>query len=308
MLGSERRIRRRGRIRIRLHPLFVVVLAAAVAGHFLALFVVLFAVVILHELGHAAAARALGYSIEEIELLPFGGVAKLAAGNIGFCARHETLIAISGPLVNLVLILLTSIWRMAPFGLSDWSQMFLTVNLTILFFNLLPGLPLDGGRIARAGLAQSRGYEPATRTVTTMSFYLAAALMFTGSAALWLGYPDAGLLALGLFLLFSAYTLRRQSRYDTLRFLDAKRRERPAGALPVRQIAVAGDTTVGEVAAMFAPGSYHVVCVRDAEGRLGERESAREERSIEEADLLAAVFERGMWTEPVWRLLPRSPL
>lgn len=308
MPGNDRYARRRERIRIRLHPLFLVVLAIAIAGHFLALFFTLFAVVVLHELGHAAAARALGYSVEEIELLPFGGVAKLAAGNIGFCARHETLIAICGPLVNLVLVVLTSVWRMTPFDRSDWSQTFLTVNLTILFFNLLPGLPLDGGRIARAGLAQSRGYEYATRTVTTMSFYLASALMLTGSAALWLGYPDAGLLALGVFLLFSAYSLRRHKRYDTLRFLDAKRRERPTGALPVRQLAVTAEATVGEVAAMFAPGSYHVVLVRDAKGRLGERERARAERRIEEADLLDAVFERGMWTEPVSRLLPGRPV
>ena len=284
--------------RLRIHPLFIAVVGLAFYGHFLGTVGVLFLVVVLHELGHVIAARFLGYETEYIELLPFGGVAKLASGNMGWHPRDETLIAICGPLVNLLLALAAVSWRLLFPVWSVWTHGFVSINLTVLFFNLLPGLPLDGGRIARAGLSLTRGYERATRLVLTMSFYIAGMLVIMGASALWLGYPDAGLLALGVFLLVAAYSLRRHSRYDTLRFLDAKRRERVAKTLPVRLLTAPGATSVGDVAAEFAPGAYHLVYVSRAEGAGGTSMEL-----VEESALLQAIFEEGMWAEPISELL-----
>ena len=284
--------------RLRIHPLFLAVVGLAIYGRFLGTVAVLFFVVVLHELGHVLAARSLGYSTEYIELLPFGGVAKLASGNMGWNPRHETLIALCGPLVNLLLALTSVAWRLLFPEWSAWTHGFVSINLTVLFFNLLPGLPLDGGRIARAGLSLTRGYERATRLVLTMSFYLAGMLVFMGASALWLGYQDAGLLALGVFLLVAAYSLRRHSRYDTLRFLDAKRRERVAQPLPVRLLTAPGATSVGAVAAEFAPGAYHLVYVSRGEGGGG-----GDMELVEESTLLKAIFDDGMWTAPISELL-----
>lgn len=284
--------------RLRIHPLFLAVVALAIYGRFLGTVAVLFLVVLLHELGHVVAAGSLGYETEYVELLPFGGVAKLAGGNMGWNPRHETLIALCGPLVNLLLTIASIAWRLLFPERSLWTHAFVEINLTMLFFNLLPGLPLDGGRIARAGLSLSRGYERATRLVLTMSFSIAAILVVMGAGALWLGYPDTGLLALGVFLLVAAYSLRRHSRYDTLRFLDAKRRERVLQPLPVRILATPGGVSVGAVAAEFAPGAYHLVYVSRGKG------SGRTDMEVvEESALLRAIFDDGMWTEPISELL-----
>lgn len=284
--------------RLRVHPLFVAIVVLAVYGHFLGTIAVLFLVVVLHELGHAVAARNLGYEIEYIELLPFGGVAKLSVGNMGWSPRHETLIALCGPLVNLILALPAVAWRILAPAQAGWTHRFVAVNLAVMFFNLLPGLPLDGGRIARAGLALTRGYEQATRLVLKMSFYIAGMLVIMGAGALWLGYPDAGLLALGVFLFVAAYSLRRHSRYDTLRFLDAKRRERLSTALPVRLLTAPDVMSIGDVAAQFAPGAYHLVYVRRCRPN-GEDALAL----VEETQLLRAIFEDGMWSETIRELL-----
>ena len=64
---------------------------------------ILFACVLLHELGHARDGSRIGIPREEIELLPFGGVAKLSHGHLGFSPRKEAVIAIAGPAVNLAL-------------------------------------------------------------------------------------------------------------------------------------------------------------------------------------------------------------
>ncbi|MCY0876319.1 MAG: site-2 protease family protein [Firmicutes bacterium] len=292
-------------IAIRINPLFLVVAAVAAYGHALPEVMGLFFVVILHELGHVLAAAKLGYQTETIELLPFGGVARLRSGHFGFTPSHETIIAICGPLVNLALALGGALLHLCGLLSGPSTQAFVTLNLTLLFFNLLPGLPLDGGRIARAGLARSKGYFEATKVVTRMSFLLSAALMTVGFASLWLGYADAGLLLLGFFLLVSAYTASKQTRYDLLRFLDTKRRERGDQAQPIQAFAVGADTSIADVAARLSPGSYHVIYVRtdhaqaDAIHRLRPSAWPGQIGVVSETQLLDAVFLDSKWTEPV---------
>jgi len=293
-------------VRVRVHPLFLVALAAALYGHAGGTFLLLFTLVILHELGHVAVARWLGYEVETIALLPFGGVAELRTGQLGFKPRDETLIAMGGPLVNLLLMLTALAIHLAGVIDERDAMVFATMNLTLFFFNLLPGLPLDGGRIARAGMAPSRGYYDATKGVLRMSFLLSATLMVLGSLSLLLGFADDGLLLLGVFLLVSAYTSARQTRYDVLRFLDSKRRERVTSPQPLTTLIVAGDTPIGDVARRLGPGAYHLIRVRPAipvsvPSAQGDR-AGQQGFVIDEDCLLAAIFEGGMWVQPVSEL------
>ncbi|MCY0869990.1 MAG: M50 family metallopeptidase [Firmicutes bacterium] len=283
--------------KVRIHPLFGVVVAVAYFGHFLGQVGVLFAVVILHELGHVLAAHKCGYRTESVELLPFGGVARLECGTLGWHPRQEVVIAASGPIVNGVLMMLASALHLLGWLPDDATSSFVAINGTVLLFNLLPALPLDGGRIARAGISSGRGYYVATRMVIIMSFVLSCVLMATGALSLWLGFTDAGVLALGLFLLVSAWSLARDAQYDLMRFLDAKQREHPSRPQALHPIAVAGDATVADVARTLRPDAYHVVYVRNVqpdEGFAG---------VVSEDALLRGIFEQGMWTKPIRELL-----
>ncbi len=290
-------------IRVRVHPLFLALMVLALYAHVFWDVVILFLIVVIHEFGHVFAARHYGYHTEYVELLPFGGVARLAVGTLGWNAKHETVIAIFGPLMNMVLALAAVMLHFTRIFPEKWLISFITINLTIMFFNLLPGLPLDGGRIARAGLAITEGYEHATRVVTKMSFIIATVLMILGVLALWLGYADVGLLALGFFLLFSAYTVNKQTRYDLMRFLDSKRRQDGASAQPLRSLAVLPTVSIGEVATRFAPGAYHLIYVHELTERAHEPGGVLAQDVLEEKDILDAIFEGGLWTEPVSQLL-----
>lgn len=129
----------------------------------------LFGCVVLHELGHATMARRYGVKTSEIVLYPIGGVARLDRIPSG---KAELLIAIAGPLVNLVLAAM--IWgglQFAPVsGPGSAEEMvggplawkLLTANLTLFVFNLIPAFPMDGGRILRASLSLGLGQERAT--------------------------------------------------------------------------------------------------------------------------------------------------
>ena len=126
--------------------------------------------VILHEYGHILMAQRLDYKTGDIILFPFGGLA--AIDTVAMRGRHEALIALAGPAVNLIialvfLVLLVLSWSLPVFGISDIVMEnlllpVLVVNLVIMAFNLLPLFPMDGGRVLRGFLAELTGHCPAT--------------------------------------------------------------------------------------------------------------------------------------------------
>ncbi|MBX5437201.1 MAG: peptidase M50 [Alicyclobacillaceae bacterium] len=280
--------------RVRVHPLFaaLVVLAAA-AGLWLPV-VVLFLIVFLHELAHAAVADALGCTVEEVTLLPFGGVAKLSFGDGGFIPRREAAIAIAGPAVNFVLAAVA--WCLQVLGIwsVDFGHAVVEINLWMAVFNLLPGLPLDGGRVLRAARSRQVGFERATREGYRMALWIAFALLLTAGAAMWSGYPHLGMLVLGVFLLTTAWSGRRGVSMELVRFLDAKRRAAGGRAQVVRALAAPEQATVRDAVMEFAPDRYHMVYVLDEHGQVRD--------ILEEGELLQAVFE-GRWLDRLdsWR-------
>jgi len=117
-----------------------------------------FAFVVLHELGHALVARRLGVHIAGIELGFLGGAAKMA--NLPRTPRHELLIAAAGPAVSLMLggVFLGLAGALGSPLVAELGW----INLVIAGFNLIPALPMDGGRILRALLVPRFGFVRAT--------------------------------------------------------------------------------------------------------------------------------------------------
>jgi Zn-dependent protease len=144
-------------------------LAGAVQG---VLFVLaLFACVLLHEFGHAFAARGFGIATPDITLLPIGGVARLS--RIPDEPWQEFVVAIAGPLVNVVIAgaLIFVVHRSAELQQFEYLEnprvellsRLASVNVMLVLFNLIPAFPMDGGRILRALLAMTMPYARATQ-------------------------------------------------------------------------------------------------------------------------------------------------
>lgn len=132
----------------------------------LSLYVIsLFFCVILHEYGHALSARKYGVKTRDIILSPIGGLARL--DYIPAVPKQELIIAIAGPLVNIVLaiLILAVILIAGPFDLPSaidlqalmnpigFLQVLFILNIVLFGFNLIPAFPMDGGRILRALLS-----------------------------------------------------------------------------------------------------------------------------------------------------------
>jgi Zn-dependent protease/CBS domain-containing protein len=129
----------------------------------------LFVGVVLHELGHSLVAIKYGYPISSITLWLFGGIAQLDEMPEDW--KHELFIALAGPLVSVALAVLSfGAFLVVPAGegVALASVKFVLgylalMNLALAIFNMLPGFPMDGGRVLRALLARRRGYARATK-------------------------------------------------------------------------------------------------------------------------------------------------
>jgi Zn-dependent protease len=144
---------------------------------------VAFASVLLHELGHAVTARHLGVPVGGIELHFFGGAAKMLGQPK--TANDEVLIAAAGPAVSFVLGVAGLILGAgtAAFGLGTAAMLFDYIgwiNVIIGVFNLVPALPMDGGRILRALLTRKVPFERATEISVRIARGFAIALGVTG--------------------------------------------------------------------------------------------------------------------------------
>ncbi|HEV2663418.1 MAG TPA: site-2 protease family protein [Blastocatellia bacterium] len=207
-----------------------------------------FASVLIHELSHAFVARIEGIRIQDIQLHIFGGWARLIGEPSTPMA--ELRIAVAGPVSSFLLAVFFCLWLFGVERLSNGSSgaqaagaafLYLAAaNLFLAMFNILPGLPLDGGRALRAILWHRRkDILSATRTTMKLGVWLAYLLISYGillvaSAAmrgrLWQDFMAAvWLLVLGVFLKSAAendYRYReRQSADEQMRRDDGKQWE-----------------------------------------------------------------------------------
>jgi stage IV sporulation protein FB len=182
--------------------------------------------VLIHEFGHAFAARRLGGSIAETTLVPWGGIATIHPPR---SARGEALVHLAGPAANaLACILLTPLvflideisplallHPLQPTNVAEGSILAATVKLSfwinwlLVIINLVPAYPFDGGRALRAGLSSRIGRHQAAIVVVAMSQLSAIALFVAawfvrdwdgvGVVPVWFAF-----VLLGIFLLFSS--------------------------------------------------------------------------------------------------------
>jgi Zn-dependent protease len=170
----------------------------------------LFVCVVLHEFGHALTARRFGVDTVDIILLPIGGVARLT--HLPKLPRHEFLIAIAGPMVNVVIAAVLGVFlfltRDNPLMIkgsemdmyeypSNFLPLLLILNISLIVFNMIPAFPMDGGRVLRALLSLKTGRLKATRIASILGQILAVVFLIYG---LMNGHVILGLIGVFIFL------------------------------------------------------------------------------------------------------------
>lgn len=224
----------------------------------------------LHEAAHGIMARGLGCRVERIQLQPFGFVARLerAGGWDGLA------IAAAGPLFSLLMAMgcgaaqgLNGLPFLAAFGQA---------NLSIALINLLPALPLDGGRMLRCLLQPHLSPRACVRLCAGLGLLAGAALLLLGAALLARGGDNATMAIFGLFLLLAA---GREFRGEKGARVDAMLRRRRAvqrgESLRIAHIGLHGSMPIAAALRRTQGGAYTVIHVLDDDMRdIGQTEEA----------------------------------
>ncbi len=174
-----------------------------------------FACVLLHEFGHALAARRYGIKTPDITLLPIGGIARLE--RMPEDPGREVIVALAGPAVNVVLALVFIVLLGGNFSITSVEGFLQTqesmlgrlafVNIVLVVFNLIPAFPMDGGRVLRAVLSLQFGRIKATQYAAYAGQALALGF---GVLALMGGSPI--LILIAVFIFFAANAESQQVR------------------------------------------------------------------------------------------------
>ena len=167
----------------------------------------LFFCVLLHEFGHSLVAMRYGYHIESITLWLFGGVARFTEMPENW--KQEFTIAVAGPIVSVALGVVSYVAFLVVPGALPTVQFVLAylalTNVALAVFNMLPGFPMDGGRVLRALLARRRPHARATQIAAEVGKLFAIVLAIVGL------FANLFLVALAFFIYIGASSEAQQT-------------------------------------------------------------------------------------------------
>ena len=268
-------------VRIKLNLFFILFLFASLYTGYINQSITIFVSVLLHEIGHAIIAKFLGIKVEEIELFPYGGVAKME-DITKYGGYTEAFVAVAGPAVS---------GAIAAIGVlfSKSSELFATIaqfNFILMTFNMLPALPLDGGRILRNVLLHQMSYKQATKAMVISGRMIAIALVLYNIIIIYKGSTSAAYIIIGMFIYMGCHKeMKYCSYYYLLHKNNYKRNRSGKRGLKTRIINVHSDTMIRFAANQFSPGTVCIVHVLDTSDNVV--------KILNEADIMDAFLKFG---------------
>ncbi len=232
----------------------------------------------LHEAAHSLAARAMGHRLESIELMPFGGVAQMTTV-YALRPTQELAIALAGPAASLITSMLSAVSGLT----GPLIQAFLRVNLLLGLMNLLPALPLDGGRALRALIGIRFGNVRATNVLSKAGVIVGALVVVSGFWAALNGVLNPLLFLSGAYLIYAAFKEQETLAAACLGALHGRaERLKHEGMLPVRWTAVEKNARTERLATRLTAGVYHLFVMVD--------ENMNHVETLDEGEVLRRTF------------------
>lgn len=225
-----------------------------------------FAALLLHEVAHVATAKAFRFTVPEMEITPFGGVAKIEDLQQATPVQ-QFFIAVAGPFANWVCCLICAWFVQMQWANPYTLQHFVHWNMLLLCFNLIPVLPLDGGRIAQALLSPLIGWERAAKALSFAGILLGLALVGLSIFGALNGVANLSLMIAGCYLMYAANLSKTMAAAQCIHSVISKKvKLEHEKALRVESLGVARKITVKALFRRMSPGKYHRVFVMDEDG------------------------------------------
>ena len=163
--------------KIYIHPFtYLLIFLSFITGMFKEFGMILL-IIFVHEMGHLLASRIFKWNFDKIAIYPFGGCCKFDE-KINRPMKEELIILISGPLFQILLFVVIYYFSLKGFMTYRNFSIFKNYHYTLLFFNLLPIYPLDGGRILNLLLSYIFPFKKSNKLIIFISFIIVIIMMF----------------------------------------------------------------------------------------------------------------------------------
>ena len=255
-----------GNTRLSVHPLLPILWTVLfLAGHGSGVLSAVLALCV-HESGHILAARCFRRQIESVEITPLGGILSLR-GPDTLSPAQTLLIAAAGPLFSFLGCLAAPILYEKGIFSFMLTGAFIRNSALLFLINMLPALPLDGGKMAQGicGLLFPR-VKP-YRVLCILGAAAGTALCLATLVFAFRGHLILGPLFAGLYLFYSASVEHRQEpfRYVTS-LIDRRQKIDQDDVLPVQLLAAGGSVPAVKILKSLSPGKYHLFLVLSPDG------------------------------------------
>ncbi len=266
-------------MKIRIHWTLLLFGIVYFLSGFLLEILIFFLLVSLHEMAHLAVALSYGLQAEETVIYPFGGRARISS-LVEEDPIKEFRIALAGPMLNIFLAIMgAALYQQPDLPIPEsLIVFFIRANLMLALFNLLPGLPLDGGRILRSILVKKYSFKESTDYACQGGKLAGILLCILGIAlGVFWQYYNISFFLVGIFIFIMAAREQKEAAYLYFRHLTRKRQLlQHQGAAVCETLIAFEHTTLEEITALFRPKKYHILHVIDTNWQrkaiIGEKE------------------------------------
>lgn len=234
----------------------------------------------IHEFGHAIFIDATGMHVECIELTPIG--ARISLDEYAGDCKDEFIIAMGGPLASLFLAAVCAL----IYRFFNWEPLIILMlsSLALLCINLLPALPLDGGRMLRAALCSKLERLTANKICAGVGIFIGISLLLIGIYYAYLGSANLTLFIMALLLLTGAIKELKNGAYQSIRSMQQlSDRIGKKGNADVRFIAVREDMSA--VAALKLTKKAPMIAIVN--------QSMGFKRIVSQSDIISAISKKG---------------
>ena len=247
---------------IRISATVLIMPALMLIAGFFSEYTVIFFSMLLHEAGHIAAAGICGIKTDAVSVSVLGFSAKIP---ISRCGKKELIFIYSaGPALNLLIFLAAFILEHMLAGEREYLTLLSVSNLLMGLFNLLPVIPLDGGRLMYELLSGGIGSNAAGRAVRLLAWAVSSLMIGAGVYQLFITTYNASLIIIGLYIIITLRTARLESALMGIREIIYRRsRLVRRGIYPARDLVVMRDTLLRESIKNMDFDRFHIIYVLD---------------------------------------------
>ena len=258
----------------------------SIIGGYSNIFLVAYITALLHELAHVFSAKLLKVSVSEVRIYPFGITARLSNNYIR-SSEKEFIIAFAGPLMNIILFWCSIILKV--FLGTELSVYCSDLNLAMCAINLVPALPLDGGRMLKSILTSRYGIIRSYDFMLKLSKVIIIILISVSVIFFFVTDFNFSLVLISAFLLQNLCAEQQTVSIITLKeILNNRSKLSDATEYPSKSICVSCDSPARTILKYLSYDYYYIVHITDSDSKII--------KTVTETEVLTALTQRGIRT------------